>query len=93
VEVGTVLCFKSTGELVVVIGKEGDFVLVRRPCMTHDNGITHSIDKVYAFELETVEEHLRHEAKEMVLKTLIQEDMLEAMEANKKAKKKDILVN
>lgn len=98
VEPGTILCFKTTGEMCLVLedgmAKDGRANLkIRRPIMTKDNGIEHEEDIVYTFELETVEEHLRREAHEMVLKTEIQEELMEALEAKKARKNDKLLVN
>ena|SRR6266550_6376601 len=93
---GQVMCLKTTGELCIVVQDvqvPGGMVSVRRPLMSHDNGIQHSEDAFYPFELETVEEHLRHEAKEMLLKTQIQEEMMIEMDNAKKSKVEKMLVN
>lgn len=93
-ELGQLMCFRTTGELALVVSIcGGGQVQVRRPVMTHENGISHSIDEVFEFELETVEEHLRHEAKEMVLKIQIQEEMTAEMEKAKKPLGEKSLVN
>lgn len=95
VAIGTVLCRKTTGELCIVLNITDavqGLLHVRRPVMTAENGINHVVDDVYTYELETVEDHLRHEAKEMVLKQTIQEEMMQALENNKK-KQVDVLVN
>ncbi len=93
---GTVACLRTTGELCIVIRDaqaDGGMVFVRRPLMSHENGIQHSEDTFFPFELETVEEHLRHEAKEMLLKTQIQEEMMAEMDNAKKSKIEKMLVN
>ncbi|SRR6266404_7370657 len=97
---GQVMCLKTTGELCIVIGRSpeveavnGSVYITRRPVMTHENGISHSLDTFQGFELETVEEHLRHEAKEMLLKTQIQEEMMAEMDNAKKSKIEKMLVN
>ena len=94
---GTVLCRKTTGELCIVIketSQEGvDLIVVRRPVMTHENGISHSLEGIFAFELETVEAHLRREAKEMVLKSQIQDEMMQELENSKKKPGVKELVN
>lgn len=104
---GTIMCRKTTGELCIVISRVPHFeplqgqgvkgnglpqFEVRRPVM-QEKGIDHVIDYVYEFELETVEEHLRHEAKEMLLKIEIQEEMSQAMENAKKGKIEKMMVN
>lgn len=94
---GDILCLKTTGELVFVLGEpaadsENKSISVRRPTMTRE-GIIHSTDVFYQAELETPEEHLRHEAQEMVLKADIQEEMLTLRDAQKAEKKTDITVN
>ena len=90
-EYGTILCMKTTGELVFVLGQgENGDVRVRRPVMTRD-GIDQQVNFFHEAELETIEEHLRHEAKEMVLKSKIQEEILN--ELGKKDKKPDVRVN
>jgi hypothetical protein len=91
---GSILCFRTTGELVSVIGlvEPGSRVYVRRPVM-QERGISHAADVVYLSELETVEEHLRREAKEMVLKVEIQNEMQEEMESKRKGKPLPELVN
>jgi hypothetical protein len=97
---GTILCLKTTGELVLILkeieGNEGrESVLVRRPVMGRD-GIGHMSDLVFPFELETVEEHLRGEAKELLLKSKIQKAFFESAqedEKQEKAEKKDYTVN
>ena len=93
-EPGQIVCLKSTGELCVVLGENDDGVSIniRRPKMSHEDGINHEEMFVYPFELETVEEHLRREAKEMVLKVKIQEEMQEEIDRTKK-KPADVLVN
>jgi hypothetical protein len=90
---GEILCRRTTGELCIVLTElEAGLYNVRRPVM-QEKGIDHVIDEVYAFELETVEEHLRHEAKEMLLKIDIQEEMSQAMENAKKSKIDKLMVN
>lgn len=85
VTIGDVLCFKTTGELCVVMGEvqPGDRVYVRRPTM-NQGLISYSADVVYQAELETPEVHLRGEAKEMLLKVQIQNELQEEIEAKKK---------
>ena len=108
-EPGQVMCFKTTGELCIILKPKpvllpvGDNITVelprasqfyvRRPVSSHENGISHREEIVYAFELETVEEHLRREAKEMVLKIQIQEEMTEAIDQAKKGTKEKPMVN
>lgn len=96
---GELVCLKSTGELCVILGpavdvhpQEGHYQ-IRRPVMTHDNGIKQVTEDVYAFELETEEEHLRREAKSMLLKVKIQDEMTEQLESEKKDKLGKLLVN
>jgi len=91
---GTILCFKTTGELAIVIKeKEEDMVAVRRPVMSPEDGIHHAIDVVFSFELETEEEHLRRDARSMLLKIRIQDEMAEEMEGMKKDKTGKMSVN
>lgn len=97
---GTIMCRKTTGELCIIIGQspnEGEirngYIRVRRPVMLQDKGISHEAEYVFTYELETVEEHLRREAKEMLLKITIQEEMTEAMDNAKKGKLDKMLVN
>lgn len=96
-EPGQLVCFKTTGELAVVIEPQDaqpkNQVCVRRPVMTHDSGINQSTDWVYVYELETEEEHLRREAKSMILKVKIQDEMTEQLESEKKDKLGKLLVN
>jgi hypothetical protein len=95
---GDLLCLKTTGELVFVLevfpgtDDTAPQVEVRRPTMTRE-GITHAEDMFYQDELETPEQHLRYEAKEMVLKANIQEEILNAREAERVEKKTDVTVN
>lgn len=97
-EQGKIVCLRTTGELVMLLKdiKEGTFsgtFLVRRPLMTR-NGIVHVEDNFRPFELETVEQHLRHEANEMFLKSQIQEELQERLEqASDKKKAGNLLVN
>lgn len=92
-EPGSIMCLKSTGELCIVLECiENGRIGIRRPKMSHEDGINHEIMLVNDFELETVEEHLRREAKEMVLKVKIQEEMQEELDRAKK-KPGDVLVN
>jgi len=93
---GQLMCLRTTGELCIITrsaAEDGGKVAVRRPVMSHDDGIRHSEDGFFPFELETVEEHLRHEAKEMLLKTQIQEEMMAEMDNAKKSKIEKMLVN
>jgi hypothetical protein len=96
-EPGTILCFKTTGELCVVLSGYNDgmqeAVQIRRPVMTHSDGIKQVVEKVFPFELETVEEHLRREAKEMLLKTKIQDEMMVELQKAQAAKPVSELVN
>jgi hypothetical protein len=92
-EPGQVFCYKTTGELCIVIRLEDAGVVVRRPVMSHENGITHSLDRVAEFELESIEDHLRREAKEMVLKTKIQDEMVAELAKAQAAKPALELVN
>jgi hypothetical protein len=93
-EPGDIVCYKTTGELcVVLLPFEDGTVNVRRPIMTHENGITQSVDTINQFELESVEDHLRREAKEMVLKVQIQNEMQEELDKLQKSKKPLELVN
>lgn len=95
---GDLLCLKTTGELCFVLqvfpgtDKTAPMVEVRRPTMTRE-GIVHAIDTFYQDELETPEQHLRYEAKEMVLKANIQDEILSTREAERAEKKTDITVN
>jgi hypothetical protein len=91
---GDILCIKTTGELVIVLGKNEDgTVNVRRPSMGKD-GIYHSQNSFFEFELQTSEEHLRQEANEMILKNRIQKETLKKMEDEEdKAKAANLLVN
>ena len=92
-EVGSIYVLKTTGELCCVIGQDvPGAVRVRRPTMTHENGIVQNSNVFYEFELESVEDHLRREGKEMLLKVRIQEEMQEEMDRTKK-KPVDVLVN
>lgn len=87
---GTLLVYKTTGELCVVLHEEDDGEYqVRRPCMTHDYGIKHAIDTVAEFELETEEDHLRREAQSMVMKAKIQEEILATFQAQEEKKKRE----
>ncbi len=95
-EPGKIMCYKTTGELCTILGENKinpKLTNIRRPVMSHENGISHIYETVYDFELETVEDHLRREAKEMLLKVRIQDEMTEEMEAGKKAKTANLLVN
>lgn len=95
---GDLLCMKTTGELVYVLGVyevEGQrtTVDVRRPVMGRA-GISHPTNGFFADELETPEQHLRHEAKEMMLKANIQREVLDAANTPEEATKTvDISVN
>lgn len=93
IEPGTVLCLKTTGELIIVLEGNEKEVAVRRPVMSHENGISHVTSIVLPFELETIEEHLRREAKEMVLKTKIQDEMMAELAKAQKDKPVQELVN
>lgn len=92
-EPGQVFCYKTTGELCLILAIDGDRVKVRRPVMTHENGIQQSEDFIYAFELETVEQHLRREGQEMVLKSRIQNEMMEELKKMDEKKPLAELVN
>lgn len=92
---GDILCLKVTGELVFILDTFNGTseVQVRRPTMGRD-GIKHVVDRFYQTELETAEEHLRHEAKEMLLKGKIQQEIFKATEEPEVAEKvTDISVN
>jgi hypothetical protein len=91
---GDILCLKTTGELVFVLTTYDNLKTadVRRPTMERD-GIFHKVDTFFQAELETPEEHLRREAKDMILKGDIQNEVLEAREAQEVNKKTDISVN
>jgi hypothetical protein len=97
---GDIVCLRVTGELVTVLnpngtdrtGREG--VEVRRAVNGRD-GIEHSLEVFDPCEFETSEQHLRHEAEEMILKYQIQEEMQTKIEGLKKKEgvDKDRLVN
>lgn len=67
---GMVLRLKTTGESVVVLGDgdEQDTVQVRRPFNSQANGLTHTIEEFYLFELDTVEESIRREFNEVKIR-------------------------
>lgn len=91
---GDIFCLKTTGELVFVLGveEEAGTVTIRRPTMTRE-GIVHVSQTFFQAELETAEQHLRNEAKEMVLKADIQEEILTARNAGKAEKAVDLTIN
>lgn len=91
-EVGDILCVKLTGEVVTVIDIEpinGSRVVVRRPVVSQENGISHETDYFFPYELETEEEHLRREAKSMVLKFTIQREMDKELEKLQAAEREE----
>jgi|ERR1035437_1131235 hypothetical protein len=105
-EPGEIMCRKTTGELVLIIEKSvpelasvqdhKEAVVVRRPVMTHNLGISHSLEVVYICELETMEEHLRREANEMIFKSKLQDEVMDELreyQESRQSKKKDVLVN
>jgi hypothetical protein len=73
------MCLRTTGELCLVKEERDGRLYVTRPIVSKD-GIRHEADFFLPFELETVEEHLRHEAREMVLKARIQREMQKTIE-------------
>lgn len=69
IKVGDILCVKTTGELVYVLGPFGETgplkeqsVTVRRATMTEGKSIKHEINEFRVDELETPEQHLNREA-------------------------------
>lgn len=92
---GDIVCFKTTGELAVVlyVGLEDkNEVDVRRPIMT-ENGIKQEVTTCFTFELETPEGHLRREAQEMILKMKIQQEVQKQLAELEKDKPVLELVN
>ena len=96
-EIGEILCFKTTGEVCVVLSSpeedEDDIYRVRRPVMKGEAGIAHEITAVGGFELETEEQHLRREGQSMLLKYRIQSEIQDTIEDQKKKAGSDRLVN
>lgn len=103
--IGDIFCLKLTGELVTVISNDnnGDgSIEVRRPVVSHDEGISHEEESFFPFELETEEAHLAREAQAMILKYKAQRAMQKEMDAIEDAEreakeltttKKDLRVN
>lgn len=91
---GDIVCYKTTGELAVVLATHEALnqVDVRRPIMT-ENGIKQEVTTSYTFELETPEVHLRREAQEMVLKIKIQQEVQKQLAELEKDKPVLELVN
>jgi len=71
---------KTTGERVFVLTErqEDGLCTVRRAQMT-ENGIFHAEDSFYKQELESIEDNIRREANEMLLKARIQKELLDAL--------------
>lgn len=78
-EPGQVLAIKTTGELVTVIGKDGDkaslLLVVRRPKMG-PSGVEHLVDEFNDYELESPEEHINREAKEQLARQIAQREII-----------------
>lgn len=81
--IGEILYLKLTGELVTIIGDPNDagMVAVRRPVVSHEEGIYHAIEYFNPFEMETEEAHLEREAQAMILKYKAQRAMQKEMDA------------
>jgi hypothetical protein len=76
---GDILAIKTTGEYVYFTGKQFDDGKweVHRPALTRD-GITHKYDSFEVNELETVEDHIKREVTEALLKLQAQKDVMTA---------------
>jgi len=66
-EPGDIYCIKSTGEQVAILGKDENFIDIRRPKLTRD-GIEYYRERVFPFELETVQAHENRNAEYDCLK-------------------------
>lgn len=76
---GDILAVRTTGEYVYFTGKQDTNGLweVHRPMLTRD-GIRHEYDWFEANELETIEEHVKREVAEALLKLQAQKDVMDA---------------
>ena len=80
--IGDIYCLKLTGELVTVLKEfESGSIQVRRPVVSHENGIFHQVETFQPFEMETEEAHLEREAAAMLLKYKAQRAMQKEMDA------------
>lgn len=81
--IGDIFCLKLTGELVTIVSDPlgDDTVCVRRPVVSHEDGIFHKEEYFYPFEMETEEAHLEREAQAMILKYKAQRAMQKEMDA------------
>lgn len=79
--IGDIFCLKLTGELVTLLGyaPNGDFT-VRRPVISHKDGISHQVETFTQLELETEEEHLQRDAQAMILKFKVQRQLQKEMD-------------
>lgn len=66
--VGDILCLKTTGEKVQVIGLNATSVNIRRASMTEQDGLKHNNESFYEFELETLDAHAQRQIDEQKLK-------------------------
>jgi len=91
--IGTIVALKVTGERVFVLGENpttvnGMFYSVRRP-VVGPNGITHIIESFSGEELESVEESVRRELNDILMKRKLEQEIYEQYQAeqnNKQAK-------
>jgi hypothetical protein len=73
--VGTVGALKCTGERVFVLNESQTAYTVRRPSVGQ-SGITHAVEEFDKVEVETIEDNIIRELKEMVLKGRLQNSVL-----------------
>jgi hypothetical protein len=78
---GDIMCVKTTGERVCVLGftldQEGE-LRVRRPVIGDGGTISHEKITLNDFEIETITEHAKRQVAEMILKSEAQKDLIVA---------------
>ena len=76
---GDIVAVKTTGEYVYFTGKQFDNGQweVHRPKLTRD-GILHEYDAFEIGELETVEDHVKREVNDAMLKLAAQKEVMDA---------------
>lgn len=81
--IGDIFCLKLTGELVMVLKDkpyDDGSIKVRRPVVSHEDGISHVDESFFPFELETEEAHLQRDAQAMILKYKVQRQFQKEMD-------------
>lgn len=75
---GNILCIKTTGERVCVLGSDTVGFMVRRAVIGDGGKINHEQETFFSFELETVNDHAKRQVSEMILKTEAQVELIKA---------------